>query len=120
MFSSEQMSDIDQTNYKHLSELKRTSQVITAICQLTVVVAIVACVLLVSGFILATSVPQEEKIYGLTIIGVVFLGIFAVLFFGARKDSTTLLFFTSLALLITGFIFGLAACLFFDIVTRHH
>jgi len=101
-------------------ELKRVSQVVVAICQFTTVLAVVACVVLVSGFILAKAVPEEQRIYGLTIIGVVFGGIFLVLIFAARKDSTTLLFFTSLALLITGLIFGISACLFFDIITRNH
>ena len=120
MADIESQKEVGLANYRHERELKRVSQVISAVCQFTVVLAIVACVVLVSGFILASAIPQEEKTYGLTIIGVIFLGIFAVLFFGARKDSTTLLFFTSLALLITGVIFGISACLFFDIVTRHH
>lgn len=112
-------SSIDIETRKN-RELKRVSQIIVAICQFTGVLAVVALVVLVSGFVLAKGVSQEEKTYGLTIIGVVFLGIFIVLLFAIRKDSTTLLFFTSLALFITGIIFGIATCLFLDIVTRNH
>ena len=119
---------IEQTNNNNNSnkfdrqdrEIKRVGRVITASCQFSVVLAIVAAVIIFSALILAKQVPEELRIYGLTIIGVIFLGIFAVLILAARKDSTILLIFTNLALLITGFTLGISVCLFFHILSRHN
>ena len=97
-------------------EIKSLGRVVTASCQFSVVLVIVSATILVSAFILAKAVPDELRIYGFTIIGVIFLGIFSVLVLAARKDSTILLIFTNLALLITGFSLGISACLFYHIV----
>lgn len=113
-------STAEQSNrfHKQDREIKRLGRVVTASCQFSVVLAIVAATILVSAFILAKAVSPEFRIYGFTIIGIIFLGIFAVLVIAARKDATILLIFTNLALLITGFSLGISACLFYHIVAH--
>lgn len=103
----EKLDDSATVNHRHEVILKQTSRNISLNCYVSIILALISVSIAVVVFFVSHSLTADKRAFVATVVSVGDIGVLVILCL-ARKDPSTLVFFTTLCTFVNGVLFGVA------------